>query len=216
MSFLRRAVLGTVTMLAAVMLVVSPATAAPSEQDTAWMVSAHQGNLAEIAAGTAAREHGSTEEVRNMGLVLVEEHQTLDAALTAAAEELAVELPTEPSAQQRAALEEVMAQDGEAFDAAWIASQIEGHRMSLAAGQEEIDSGSDPSVIALAQDAAPVVQGHLDHLLQMSGDTPGSVPSGLGGTGSPSLLGVSLIGLGLLAVAGSVLSIFLRRGRARA
>jgi putative membrane protein len=213
MSIVRRAVLGAITVLTAVLLAAAPASAAPSEQDVGWMVSSHQGNLAEIAAGNAAREHGTTEAVQSMGLVLVEEHQTLDAELTAAAEQLGVELPGDPSPEQQAALEAVMAHRGESFDAAWIASQIEGHRITLAAGQEEVASGSDPTVIALAEEAAPIVQGHLDHLLEMSGGTPGSVPSGLGADTSPAPLGVVLVGMGAVAVAASLL--VLRRGKVR-
>jgi putative membrane protein len=214
MTIVRRAVLGAITVLAAILLAASTAAAEPSDQDAAWMAAAHQSNLAEIAAGNAAREHATTEAVQNMGLVLVEEHQTLDAELTATAEQLGVDLPAEPSAEQQAALEAVMANEGEAFDAAWIASQIEGHRMTLAAGEEEIASGTDPTVIALAEGAAPIVQGHLDHLLELSGGTPGAVPSGLGDTG-PGLLGMGLIGVGAAALA-TALMLVLRRGRARA
>lgn len=146
MSHLRRAILGAITLLAAVMLAVSPAAAAPSEQDEAWMVSAHQSNLAEIAAGTAAQEHATTEAVQDMGARLIEDHQALDADLTAA--------------------------------------------------------------------AAPVIQGHLDHLLQLADEVPGAVPSGLDGPAVPTLLGVSLIGAGVLAAGASLLVV--RRGRARA
>jgi len=215
MSIVRRAVLGAITVLTAILLVASPASAEPSEQDSAWMVAAHQSNLAEIAAGNAAQEHGTTEAVQDMGQALIEDHQALDAKLTAAAEQLGVELPGEPSPEQQAALEAVMAHEGEAFDAAWIASQIEGHRMSLAAGQEEISSGSDATVIALAEGAAPVIQAHLDHLLEMSGGMPGAVPSGLGEASGPSSLGVALIGVGVAAIAGSLLLV-VRRGRVRA
>ncbi|MDI3330565.1 MAG: DUF4142 domain-containing protein [Micrococcus sp.] len=214
MSLVPRAVFGAISILAAVLLVASPASAEPSEQDATWMAAAHQSNLAEIAAGNAAREHGTTEAVQNMGFVLVEEHQTLDAELTAAAEQLGVELPAAPSAEQQAALKAVMAKKGEAFDAAWIASQIEGHRMTLAAGREEIASGSDPTVIALAEEAGPIVQSHLDSLLEMSGGTPGAVPSGLGAAG-PDALGVALVGGGVVALAASLM-LQMRRARARA
>lgn len=204
MRLLRRAALGAGLLLGATALTVSPAAAQPSEQDEAWMVAANQSNLAEVAAGEAAQEHATTDEVREMGTMLIADHEALDADLTAAAEELGVDLPDEPSEAQQAALEEVMAHEGEAFDTAWIASQIEGHRMTLAAGQEEIENGSEESVIALAEASAPVVQRHLDHLLEMSGSAPGAVPSGLGDAGSSPLLGVGVVALGLLALAGSV------------
>lgn len=211
MSLLRRAVLGAGTLLAAGALVVSPASAAPSEQDTAWMVAAHQGNLAEIAAGTAAQEQGAGDEVRQMGATLITDHQALDADLTQAAEQLGVDLPDAPSPQQQATLEQVKAQQGEAFDTAWIASQIDGHRMTIAATQQEIAAGADATVVALAQAATPVVQGHLDHLLQMADEhgVPTTVPSGVAEPVPP--LGRALIGVGLLAIAASVVALVARR-----
>lgn len=212
---LRRTVLGAGVLLGAAALAVSPAAAQPSEQDEAWMVTAHQGNLAEIAAGTAAQEQGTTEEVREMGATLIADHEALDADLVALAEELGVELPDQPSPEQEAALAEVREHQGEAFDTAWIASQIEGHRMSLAAGQEEIANGSDEQVIALAEAAAPVIQRHLDHLLMMSGDAPGAVPGGIAPDGSGDTLGVAAIALGAVVLAGSA-AVLVRRRQVRA
>ncbi|UNX55089.1 DUF4142 domain-containing protein [Georgenia sp. TF02-10] len=211
MSLLRRAVLGAGTLIAAVGIAAAPAVAQPSEQDTTWMVAAHQSNLAEIAAGTAAQEQASSPEVREMGATLITDHQKLDADLTAAAEQLGVDLPDAPTPEQQAALEQVKAQQGAAFDTAWIASQIEGHQMTIAATTQEISAGTDPTVVALAEAASPVVQGHLDHLRQMSG-APTTVPSGIGDPGSP-VLGAGLIGAGLLVAAGS-LTLLARRRRA--
>lgn len=213
MNFLKRAAVGALAVSAAVLLTAAPAAAAPSEQDQAWMVAAHQSNLAEIAAGTAAQENAVSEDVREMAAMLIADHQALDADLTAAAQQFGVQLPGEPSAEQQATLQQVLTNQGEAFDAAWIAAQIDGHRASLAAGQQEIASGSDPAAIALAQAAAPVVQGHLDHLLGLAGQVPGLVPSGTSAPETPALLGVSLAAMGLVAVAAAL--VMVRRTRSR-
>lgn len=204
MSLLRRAAIGAGTLIAAVTLAASPALAEASEQDATWMVAAHQSNLAEIAAGTAAQEQATSDDVREMGAMLIADHEKLDADLTAAAEQLGVDLPDAPTPEQQAALEEVKAQQGEAFDTAWIASQIEGHQMTLAATRQEITAGQDPTVIDLAEAATPVVQGHLDQLQQIATahGVPGSVPGGI--EESPTALGTALIGAGLLAVAAAV------------
>ena len=214
MKLLKRAAVGALAVSAVVLLTASPAMAAPSEQDQTWMIAAHQSNLAEIAAGTAAQQKGASQAVRDMGAMLIKDHQTLDADLTAAAQKFGVALPGEPTAEQQATLAEVSKNSGEAFDAAWIAAQIDGHRTSLAAGQQEVQSGSDPAAIALAQAAGPVIQRHLDDLLKLAGQTPGSVPSGTGALETPVLLGVSLLGMGLVAVAAAL--VMMRRARARA
>ncbi len=178
------------------------------------MVAAHQSNLAEIAAGTAAQQSAVSGDVRDMGAMLIADHQALDADLSAAAQQFGVQLPAEPSAEQQAALAQVSTNQGEAFDAAWIASQIDGHRTSAAAGAQEISGGSDPAAIALAEAAAPVVQSHLDGLLKLAGQVPGSVPSGTEAPQAPTLLGVSLIGAGVVAVFAALFMV--RRARTRA
>ncbi|WP_315094119.1 DUF4142 domain-containing protein [uncultured Cellulomonas sp.] len=187
------------------LLAAAPAAqAAPSAQDQAWMASAHQGNLAEIAAGQAAVAQASTDTVRQLGQMLITDHTTLDASLTAAATQLGVTLPTTPTPQQQADLSAVTATSGAAFDSAWIALQIAAHRATLAAGETELASGSEQQVKDLAAAAAPVVQHHLDEALAAAPQfgVPTSVPAGSGGqaaTGTSSL-GVALVGAGLLLV----------------
>ena len=49
------------------------------------MVAAHQGNLAEIAAGKAAVEMAAAEAVRMHGQTLIDDHKKFDADLMAVA-----------------------------------------------------------------------------------------------------------------------------------
>jgi hypothetical protein len=102
-ALLRRATLGAATLIAAIALAASPALAQPSQQDTDWMIAAHQSNLAEIAAGTAAQSQATSDDVRQMGAMLIADHKKLDADLTAAAQQLSVDLPDAPTPEQQAA-----------------------------------------------------------------------------------------------------------------
>lgn len=157
------------------------ASAAPNSQDQTWMVAAHQSNLAEIAAGTAAQQQASSQSVRDLGAMFVQMHTTLDANLKSAAGTLGVALPSAPTPAQQQSLAAVKAKTGTAFDTAWVAQQIAGHRNTLAATQAELSSGSDATVLALARAATPVVQSHLTALLKLSGTTPSAIPAGSGG-----------------------------------
>jgi putative membrane protein len=202
----RRLTLAALAAAAAMIVVAAPAAqAAPSAQDQAWMASAHQGNLAEIAAGQAAVAQAATDTVRQMGQMLIDDHTTLDANLTAAATQLGVTLPGSPTAEQQAELATVKAKTGAAFDAAWISIQIPAHRATLAAGATEVATGSDPTVKNLASAAAPVVQHHLDELLAAAPQygVPASVSAGTGGQaggGSGRALGAALVGFGALVL----------------
>lgn len=161
----------------------SSAAAAPSEQDTAWMVAAHQSNLAEIAAGEAAQAQATTDAVRELGAMFIEMHTALDADLTAAATELGVDLPDAPTPEQEAQLAAVEAQTGPAFDTAWLAQQLAAHQANLQMTQAEIEDGSDPTVIALATASTPVVQQHIAALQAASGaaGAPTAIQTGDGG-----------------------------------
>jgi putative membrane protein len=204
MSLRRLPVVG---LLACLFVLLAPVPAgaqgAVNDQDRAFLVAAHQSNLAEIAAGQAAQAQATTEEVREHGQRFIVDHTALDADVTRVAAALGVQLPATPSPEQEASLAAVTAQQGAAFDAAWTQQQIASHEASLALGQTELAAGSNAEVKGLATAAAPVVESHLA-MLRGQG-TPGSVGAGHGPAGHDSshvlLLGVAGVMLGAAAVA---------------
>jgi putative membrane protein len=220
MRRLSRLVLLPAAVLGAVVLAANPASAAPSDQDTMWMQTAHQSNLAEIAAGNAAEQSATTPDVKQLGAMFVQMHTQLDTALTQAAQQFGVTLPGAPTAAQQQQLAQVQQNTGQAFDTAWIAQQIGSHSTTLAATTTELQSGSDPTVLDQARTATPVVQQHLDELRSAAEKygVPTSVPAGTGGqaAGSTHPEGWALAGVGVLAVAAGTVGLVRRRGHAGA
>lgn len=162
-------------MFALAIAVMSPAAAGTlthrelNEQDRTFLRQAHQGNLAEIQAGQAAQDMGASQAVRELGAKLISDHTKMDDDVSQVAKQAGVDLPTKPSAVQRRQLGQVAGKSGEEFDRAWLVSQIAGHRQSLANGATELRKGSSPEVKKLASDAKPIVQTHLDLLLDAKG-----------------------------------------------
>jgi putative membrane protein len=183
-------------------------TAAPNAQDRAFLVAAHQSNLAEIAAGTAAQKQATTSVVREHGQIFIRDHTRLDANVQQVAKTLGVQLPSAPNATQQAQLAAVSAKSGSAFDSAWLTQQLASHRASLALGNTELAAGSDPTVKGLATASAPVVKSHLAMLEQATGTSPTGVNAGTGGQAATAPGGIRtgwvLLGLGLVAAAGSL------------
>jgi putative membrane protein len=184
------------------------AQAAPSSQDTQWMVAAHQSNLAEISAGNSSQSRAATAEVRRLGAMFVQMHTDMDTELSAAAAQLGVQLPATPSPAQQQALAAVEANSGSAYDAAWLTQQRAGHQQALDATKTETSAGSDPTVVALATAAVPVIQSHLDEVVAALADAgaPTRVETGSGGQAARqarswavpitlAVLGVAMIGL---------------------
>ena len=133
-----------------------------SEQDAHFLVTAHQGNLAEIAAGRVALAKSHNAEVRAIATRLIADHLRLDAGVrsTAAAHHLA--LPALPTREQRAALRAVARKSGKAFDHAWLRLQETSHVKTLALIDQELRHGHAADVKAVARTAKPVVKMHLE------------------------------------------------------
>jgi putative membrane protein len=207
--------------VASVLAPAAPAASAQgtvSAQDRTFLVQAHQSNLAEIAAGRLAQTKGTADVVRSIGALLIKDHTDLDAALKPTAAKLGVSLPSQPAPDQQAEQQRLTALSGTAFDRAWVEAMIRGHRAALAAGQEELRSGTAPEAKEAARSSAPVIQHHLDELLRAQqtvgapSSVPAGVPAGTGGeaatatTGGPGDgLGYGLLAAGLVLALGGAL-----------
>ena len=220
MHTLFRTALAALAAAGLTVLTATPALAAPSDQDATWMKAAHQSNLAEIAAGQAAQQSATTDDVKGLGAMWIEMHTQLDDSLKNAAQQLDVSLPDGPSSQQQQQLDAVKQNSGQAFDTAWIAQQIGGHSTALAATRKELSSGSDDQVLQLAKTTAPVVEQHLDGLRNAAQKY--GVPSSVhGGTGGPAAAdghgpaGRVVSGAGALALVAGATLLLRRRGRVR-
>jgi len=132
-----------------------------STQDRAFLMAAHQGNLAEIAGGDVALAKSHNAEVRSIARRLIVDHRRLDAQVRAVACRHGVQLPDRPSAEQQRELAAVAAKSGAAFDLAWLKLQEAAHVKTLALIDKELRAGRAPDVKAAAAGARPVVAEHL-------------------------------------------------------
>ncbi|WP_320777854.1 DUF4142 domain-containing protein [Streptomyces sp. CRN 30] len=193
-----------------------------SGTDRTFLEGAHQGNLAEIAAGEDARKNATGTCVKEVGATLVRDHTKLDADVKTLAGKLDVTLPASPSEEQKKELAAVRAKaGGEAYDAAWLTAQDGAHRKTLALIDQEIEDGGNAEVVAAARAARPVVAMHLgmvrDGTCHASEDA-GTVHAGSGGhlragDGSPVDGGMvgTVAGGGLLAAGAAACLLRARR-----
>ncbi len=129
-------------------------------QDAKYLQQAHQTNLAEIAAGHLAQQKGNSQTVKNLGAKFVHDHTKLDNALKPVAQNAGVSLPQAPNANQQAVASRLKAVSGSQFDTLFVTTQLAGHTQAIQAGQTEIASGTNPQVVNLARDSAPVIESH--------------------------------------------------------
>ncbi|MCI4061864.1 DUF4142 domain-containing protein [Micromonospora sp. R77] len=161
-------------LLAALVLVgLAPAAAAqaaaqPSTQDTQYLQAVHQVNLAEIVSGNLAQQKGQNQQVKELGKQFVTDHTQLDQSVQSTAQQLNVQLPKQPTADQQKVIDKLNKLSGAEFDKAWVTAELAGHVQAIQATQTEISQGSEQSVIQLAQDALPVLQAHYDALVALA------------------------------------------------
>ncbi|MEV4223108.1 DUF4142 domain-containing protein [Nonomuraea sp. NPDC049725] len=140
-------------------------TASPgalSDQDRIWMKKIHQGNLAEIQAGELAADKATGAKVKEVGELLVKDHTALDEQLTAAAGKLGVKLPSSATSAQKKVIQALESAAKADFDEEFLAAMRAEHRKAVAETQVELKKGSSPEVKAMAEDALPKLQHHLD------------------------------------------------------
>jgi len=197
-------------MLAAMVLTVAGGGAALaqtdtiSDQDKTFLKGQQETNLAELALGKVVMERATSPKVRELATMLVSDHEKVMELNRALSSKLGLPVPEQPSAEQLATAEKVKAKTGAAFDAAYVAAQVEGHTKSISKAQQEISSGSHPDVKAFATEYVPKAQMHLQHSqaaqaeLASAEDAPGLPRTG-GGSGPLIPIGLGLASVGLLA-----------------
>ncbi|MEO3775604.1 DUF4142 domain-containing protein [Micromonospora sp. B11E3] len=179
-------------LLAALVVVgLAPAAAAqaaaqPSTQDTQYLQALHQVNLFEIASGNMAQQKGQNQQVKDLGAQFVTDHTQLDQTVQSTAQQLGVQLPGSPTADQQKILDRLNGLSGAEFDKQWVTDELAGHVQAVQATQTEISQGSEQSVVQLAQNALPVLQAHLDALTALAQTLGIPVPqTSASGTPSP-------------------------------
>lgn len=184
----------------AVPLAAGAQTTDVSEQDKTFLTGQQQTNLAEISLGKTVMEKATSEKVRDLASHLVSGHEKVSQENMALSQKVGVTPPTEPSAEQKATAEKILAQSGEAFDRAYVDAQVEGHTKSVEKANKEITSGSNPEVKAFATAYVPKAQAHLDMSRTVQGQLSGTETARTDGLPRTGRATGELAGLGTIAL----------------
>ncbi len=137
--------------------------------DPAFIETAGQGGLAEVAAGKLASTKAATEDVRNFGMMMVRDHGAANEKLAALAKSEGVTMPDAYGKDHAAMLKTLEAADGASFDQAYMSHMVEAHEKTVQLMKSEITTGQDPEVRAFAESALPIVEKHLREARRITG-----------------------------------------------
>jgi len=160
----------------------SAGLAATAQSDERTLAILHRSDVGEIAAGMMAQERATDPSVKAFAMMMVSEHTKLDEEGNRLAQQIHASsvLPdsTLPQIMRSDSVALRTAQDGPAFDRAYIAQQVAAHQRTLEVVDAGLTKATDPQVkTALQSQVRPAVVRHLAQARQIQTRLNGSTAS---------------------------------------
>jgi putative membrane protein len=138
-----------------------PALAASPTTDANFLQQAVHAESTEAQIGQLAVQKSSSDGVKKLGRMLIEDHSASGQEATRLANTMQVSLPmNQPADDQEATYRSLSGLSGDAFDTAFISAVIENSEAEIAKYQAQAQSG-DGEVAAYADKTLPLLERHL-------------------------------------------------------
>lgn len=160
---------------AALLLVVAPlaigqkmamATKMVSAMDKTFMNNAGHADAAEIAMAMMAKKKSKNPVVLKFADMMITEHKMMHSELKALASQRETMVPDMPNAQQKAMGMKLMKMNGMAFDKAYMAANVAGHKEAYANAVKGSKMAKDMAVRDFFKKGAPKIKMHLNMAMQ--------------------------------------------------
>lgn len=129
--------------------------------DQKFVRDAAEGGMAEVELGKLAVQKASSQDVKNFGQRMVDDHSKANDQLKQIAENKGITVPAKLDAKDRALKARLSKLSGDSFDRAYMENMVKDHKKDVADFQRESESGSDPDVKQFASQTLPTLQQHL-------------------------------------------------------
>ena len=138
-----------------------------SNPDRDFMLAAAQGGMTEVKLGELAAQKGMRNDVKEFGQRMVKDHKAINDGLKALAAQKDVTLPSSLDAQHQEMVDKMAALTGSAFDDAYIANMIKGHKQDAKAFKAESAETKDADLKSFLEKSIPIVDEHLKLITAM-------------------------------------------------
>jgi len=129
--------------------------------DSTFAKDAAQGGMAEVKLGQLAEERGSSQEVKNFGRRMVEDHSKANDQLKQTAATDNITLPSGTSMEDRHTYDQLSKLSGAEFDRAYANDMVRDHEKDISAFQKEAQDGHNRQMKDFASQTLPTLQDHL-------------------------------------------------------
>jgi putative membrane protein len=149
-------------------LAFSQNTTSASSSDKKFVHSALEGGNAEVKLGQLAAQKGNSEDVKQFGQKMVDDHTKLGEQMKQVAQQEGITVPEGIPAKDKALETKLNSLSGEAFDKAYIKAMVQDHRKDLAEFKKEANSGNDTSIKDAASQGSQIISQHLQMAEQIA------------------------------------------------
>ena len=137
-------------------------------QDQAFVRNAMEGGMAEVELGQLASEKGSSDDVKQFGQKMVDDHTKLNDQMKPVAQQLGVLAPTKLSKKDEETKTKLQSLSGAQFDDAYIRTMLKDHKKDASDFKEEAQRTQNPALQHAAQQGSQVIDQHLQMIEQIA------------------------------------------------
>ena len=132
------------------------------DDDVTFVTEVSSGVLMEVELGNYAQEHASSEEVKQFGARMVQDHSKDRQTLEALAQKKNITIPSSPADDFQKHIDELEKYEGTEFDKKYISFMVSDHKEDIDEFEKEVKNGKDADIVAFAKKGVPILQEHLD------------------------------------------------------
>lgn len=133
------------------------------EDAAEFVVEAANSGMMEVEAGRVAQQKGSSQEVKQYGQMMVDDHTKANEELKALASTKNITVPAAIGQDKQDKLAKLQEKSGAEFDREFMDLMVSSHEDAVNLFEKQAENGSDPELKSWAAGKVTVLKQHLDH-----------------------------------------------------
>jgi len=135
---------------------------AVDKESADFAAAAANGGMMEVELGKWAQTHGTDQQVKDFGAMMVADHSKANEELTGIAHSKNISLPAIINGEEKENMDKLMKKKGKDFDKTYVSMMIEDHKKDVAEFDKASKQLGDATLKNFAARTLPVLQKHYD------------------------------------------------------
>jgi putative membrane protein len=136
--------------------------------DQEFIKKALEGDSAEVQLGQLAQQKSQSDDVKQFGQKMVDDHTQLGDQIKPIAKQLGVKEPKGPSKKAKQLAAKLEGLSGQQFDEVYIKAMVKSHKEDLKEFKDEEQTTRNPNVKQAVQQGEGVISQHLQMIEQIA------------------------------------------------